>query len=46
MLDFAEEFQQSHEFNNISVVLNNVKPEDSRYGSKYGYGYFADEKKK
>lgn len=46
MLDFAEEFQQSHEFNNISFVLNNVKPEDSRYGSKYGYGYFADEKKR
>ena len=46
MLDFAEEFQQSHEFNNISFVLNNVKPEDSRYGSKSGYGYFADEKKK
>ncbi len=46
MLDFAEEFQQSHEINNISFVLNNVKPEDSRYGSKYGYSYFADEKRK
>ena len=46
MLDFAEEFQESHEVTNISYVLNSVKAEDSRYGSKYGYGYFADEKKK
>jgi Mrp family chromosome partitioning ATPase len=41
MLDFADEFQQSHEVKNISFVLNNVKPEDSRYGSKYGYGYYT-----
>jgi len=42
MLDFAEEFQQIHNIHNISFVLNNVKPEDSRYGSKYGYGYYTD----
>jgi len=45
MLDFADEFQQSHDLKNISFVLNNVKPEDSRYGSKYGYGYYSGEKK-
>jgi tyrosine-protein kinase Etk/Wzc len=45
MLDFAQEFQQSHDLKNISFVLNNVKPEDSRYGNKYGYGYYTDSKK-
>ncbi|WDF46964.1 polysaccharide biosynthesis tyrosine autokinase [Chryseobacterium sp. KACC 21268] len=45
MLDFAEEFQQSHDLRNISFVLNNVKPEDSRYGSKYGYGYYETKRK-
>lgn len=44
MLDFAEEFQMSHEVDNISFVLNNVMPEDSRYGNKYGYGYYSDPK--
>lgn len=42
MLNFADEFQQSHDLQNISFVLNNVKPEDSRYGNKYGYGYYSD----
>lgn len=46
MLDFAEEFQQSHDLSNISFVLNNVKPEDSRYGSKYGYGYYSPKENK
>lgn len=42
MLDFAQEFKESHDIRNISFVLNNVKPEDSRYGNKYGYGYYSD----
>ena len=46
MLDFADEFQKAHSIANISFVLNNVKPEDSRYGSKYGYGYYTDDKVK
>lgn len=46
MLDFADEFQQSHDIKNISFVLNNVKPEDSRYGSKYGYGYYSTQENK
>lgn len=45
MSDFADEFQHSHEIDNISFVLNNVKPEDTRYGSKYGYGYYSTDKK-
>jgi len=46
MLDFAQEFKDSHNIRNISFVLNNVKPEDSRYGNKYGYGYYSDVKGK
>lgn len=46
MLDFADEFKDTHETSNIAYVLNNIKPEDSRYGNKYGYGYYTDEKKK
>lgn len=42
MLDFADEFRQTHDVKNISFVLNNVKPEDSRYGNKYGYGYYSE----
>lgn len=42
MLDFAREYQTFHNIRNISFVLNNVKPEDSRYGNKYGYGYYSD----
>lgn len=37
MLGFADEFQKTHDIKNISFVLNNVMPEDSRYGSRYGY---------
>lgn len=42
MLDFANEFRNTHDVKNISFVLNNVKPEDSRYGNKYGYGYYSE----
>ena len=41
MLDFADEFKQTHNLKNIAFVLNNVKPEDSHYGNKYGYGYYT-----
>ena len=36
MLDFADEFKQTHNLKNIAFILNNVKPENSRYGNKYG----------
>ncbi len=41
MLQFAEEFRQRNSIAHMSVVLNEVKIEDSRYGNKYGYGYYA-----
>ncbi len=44
MLDFADEFRNTHDLKNISFVLNNVKPQDSRYGNKYGYGYYSTKK--
>ena len=46
MLDFAEEFQRTHEVKNMSFVLNNVQPQNTRYGSKYGYGYYSYSEKK
>lgn len=41
MLDFADEFKQTHNLKNMAFILNNVKPENSRYGNKYGYGYYT-----
>ena len=41
MLDFADEFKQTHNLKNIAFILNNVKPENSRYGNKYRYGYYT-----
>ena len=41
MLDFADEFKQTHNLKNIAFILNNVKRENSRYGNKYGYGYYT-----
>lgn len=41
MLDFADEFKQTHNLKNFAFILNNVKPENSRYGNKYGYGYYT-----
>ena len=41
MLDFADELKQTHNLKNIAFILNNVKPENSRYGNKYGYGYYT-----
>lgn len=46
MLDFAEEFQRTHDAKNMSFILNNVQPQNTRYGNKYGYGYYSDTSKK
>lgn len=40
MLDFAADFKENNDGGNIAYVLNNVKPENTRYGNKYGYGYY------
>lgn len=46
MLDFADEFQQTNAIKKMTFVLNNVKPENTRYGNKYGYGYYTHDAKK
>ena len=49
MIDFAAGFQEENGIKNMAFVLNGVKPENTRYGKKYGYGYYSythDEKPK
>ncbi|SKB95927.1 capsular exopolysaccharide family [Soonwooa buanensis] len=46
MLHFADSFIKEHNIDKLSFVLNNVKPEFSRYGNKYGYGYYHTKGKK
>ncbi len=41
MLDFAADFKTNNHISNIAYVLNSVKPENTRYGRKYGYGYYS-----
>lgn len=41
MIDFAAGFQIENQINNMAFVLNSVKPENTRYGKKYGYGYYS-----
>ena len=49
MIDFAAGFQRENGIKNMAFVLNSVKPENTKYGKKYGYGYYSythDEKPK
>lgn len=49
MITFAAGFQKENRIKNMSFILNSVKPENTRYGKKYGYGYYSythDEKPK
>ena len=49
MIDFADGFKKENGIKNMAFVLNSVKPENTRYGKKYGYGYYSythDEKPK
>lgn len=41
MIDFAEGFRFDNNIRNMAFVLNEVKPENTRYGKKYGYGYYS-----
>lgn len=41
MIDFAAGFQKENLIRNMAFVLNSVKPENTRYGKKYGYGYYS-----
>lgn len=40
MLSFAQNFRRDNQIVNMVFVLNNVKPEYSKYSYKYGYGYY------
>jgi len=46
MLNFAVNFRNENAVKNMVFVLNNVKPEYSKYGYKYGYGYYNDKSSK
>lgn len=41
MIDFAAGFRRENRIKNMAFVLNSVKPENTRYGKKYGYGYYS-----
>lgn len=41
MLNFAANFQLDNRVKNMAYVLNGAQPQHSRYGSKYGYGYYS-----
>ena len=41
MIDFAAGFQRENGIKNMAFVLNSVKPENTRLGKKYGYGYYS-----
>jgi len=46
MLDFAIEYENNNSNKKIAFVLNGLKPENIRYGNKYGYGYYNGTTKK
>ncbi|QOW10640.1 polysaccharide biosynthesis tyrosine autokinase [Kaistella flava (ex Peng et al. 2021)] len=49
MIGFAESFRKDNNISNMAFILNGVKPENTRYGTKYSYGYYSythDEKPK
>lgn len=41
MVQFAADFQRDNHISNMAYVLNAADPKHSRYGSKYGYGYYS-----
>jgi capsular exopolysaccharide synthesis family protein len=41
MIDFADGLRRENNIRNMTFVLNHVKPENTRYGKKYGYGYYS-----
>lgn len=43
MLTFARDFRQEHSIKSMAFVLNAVKPQDTKFGTKYGYGYYSYE---
>lgn len=41
MIGFAESFRKDNNVKNMAYVLNGLKPENTRYGTKYSYGYYS-----
>ncbi|CAM3235908.1 tyrosine-protein kinase [Kaistella daneshvariae] len=41
MINFAEGFQTENGIKNMAFIINGVKPENTRYGKRYGYGYYS-----
>ncbi|SFI09751.1 GumC family protein [Halpernia frigidisoli] len=41
MLSFAGDFKKENQIKSLVFVLNAVKPQDTKFGTKYGYGYYS-----
>lgn len=46
MLAYAADFKKENNIKSLAFVLNNVKPQNTKYGTKYGYGYYSYENHK
>jgi len=41
MISFSASFREENGIQNMAYVINEVKPENTRYGKRYGYGYYS-----
>lgn len=41
MINFADGFKSENGIKNMAFIINGVKPENTRYGKRYGYGYYS-----
>ena len=41
MMEFAIEFSKTNDVKRMAYVLNGVTPQNTKYGKKYGYGYYS-----
>lgn len=46
MVAYAADFKRENNIRSMAFVLNSVKPQNTKYGTKYGYGYYSYENKK
>lgn len=45
LIDVSERLKRENRFKNITLLLNDVDMENSKYGYGYGYGYGYDQNK-
>lgn len=45
MVAYAADFKRENNIKSMAFVLNSVKPQNTKYGTKYGYGYYSYENK-